>query len=125
MFSSPAEPSYRFPNLYVSVITRDSTRQAFRCGITATQITKFLQMHAHPRQQQAHQKKTREGKAAAEEAVPPTVIDQIFLWEKERDRFTFTDGVLYNQFLSQGDFETVKNFAESSGVCTWFNDRNR
>lgn len=83
-------------------------------------------MHAHPRQQQAHQKKAREGKVAgAQEAIPPTVIDQIFLWEKERDRFTFTEGVLYNQFLSQGDYETVKNFAESTGVCTWFNDKNR
>ena len=61
----------------------------------------------------------------AEEAVPQTVIDQIFLWEKERDRFTYTDGVLYNQFLSQGDFETVKNFAETSGVCIWSNDKNR
>lgn len=31
-------------------------------------------------------------------------------------RFTFTEGVLYNQFLSQGDFETVRNFAESENV---------
>ena len=35
-----------------------------------------------------------------EAVIPPTVIDQIALWEAERNRFTFTDGVLYNQFLS-------------------------
>ena len=34
-------------------------------------------------------------------SIPPTITDQIRLWEQERDRFTFTEGVLYNQFLSQ------------------------
>ena len=32
---------FRFPNLAVAVITRDSVRQAFRGGITASQITRF------------------------------------------------------------------------------------
>lgn len=34
-------------------------------------------------------------------ALPATVIDQIRLWENERNRFTYTEGVVYNQFLSQ------------------------
>jgi len=38
---------YRFPNLTVGVITRDSVRQALRGGITADQIISFLQMHVH------------------------------------------------------------------------------
>lgn len=33
--------------------------------------------------------------------LPPTVVDQIRLWESERNRFTYTEGVVYNQFLSQ------------------------
>lgn len=33
--------------------------------------------------------------------VPPTVVDQIRLWENERNRISFTEGVVYNQFLSQ------------------------
>ena len=37
---------------------------------------------------------------------------QIRLWEQERDRFIFSEGVLYNQFLSQADYLTVKNYAE-------------
>jgi transcription initiation factor TFIIH subunit 4 len=33
--------------------------------------------------------------------------------------------VLYNQFLSQVDFDTVKNYAESLGVSVWSSDRGR
>ena len=46
---------------------------------------------------------------------PPTVSDQIRLWENERNRFTFTEGVLYNQFLSQADYETLNSFADQQG----------
>ena len=44
--------------------------------------------------------------------IPPTVSDQIRLWELERDRFKFSDGVLYNQFLSQMDFELLRDYAK-------------
>ena len=46
--------------------------------------------------------------------IPPTITDQIRLWELERDRFKFNDGVLYSQFLSQGDFEMLRDYAK---VC--------
>lgn len=39
---------YRFPNLIVGVLTRDSVRQALRGGITAEQIISYLEQHAHP-----------------------------------------------------------------------------
>lgn len=48
--------------------------------------------------------------------IPPTITDQVRLWELERDRLTFTDGVLYNQFLSQSDFEMLRDYAK---VCVW------
>jgi len=113
-----AEVLYRFPNLAVAVITRDSVRQAFKGGITSSQIVRFLRMHSHPRQQAAHLK-------AGSSVIPPTVVDQIALWEAERNRFTFTEGVLYNQFLSQADYETVRNFAESVNVCVLANSKQR
>lgn len=81
----------RFPNLVVGILTRDSIRQALRGGITANQIIGYLIQHAHS--------KMLDGEAA--QPLPPTVVDQIRLWENERNRFTFTDGVLYSQFLSQ------------------------
>jgi transcription initiation factor TFIIH subunit 4 len=40
---------YRFPNVTVGVITRDSIRQALRGGITARQIISYLEQHAHPK----------------------------------------------------------------------------
>lgn len=57
--------------------------------------------------------------------LPPTVVDQIKLWENERNRFTYTEGVVYNQFLSQGDFNTLRDYAQSIGVMTWQNERTR
>lgn len=46
--------------------------------------------------------------------LPPTIIDQIRLWEIERDRFTFTEGVLYDQFMSQNEFEILRDYAKAS-----------
>lgn len=57
--------------------------------------------------------------------LPPTIVDQIKLWENERNRFLFSEGVLYSQFLSQTDFEVLRNHALSTGVLIWQNDRKR
>jgi transcription initiation factor TFIIH subunit 4 len=105
---------YRFPNMTVALITRESARNAFRGGITANQIITFLNLHAHP-------KMRKDGLSQ----LPPTVSDQIRLWEHERDRFTFTDGVLYNQFLSQADYDLVKNYADQLSCVVWSSDERR
>ncbi|KAI0241767.1 General transcription factor IIH subunit 4, partial [Lamellibrachia satsuma] len=107
------EMVYRFPNLAVANITRDSVREALSRGITADQMIHFLRSHAHPQLQ------------AKKPVLPPTVSDQIQLWELERDRFKFTDGVLYNQFLSQSDFELLRDYARDLGVLMWENPRSR
>ena len=64
--------------------------------------------------------------------IPATVTDQIRLWELERDRFKFMEGVLYDQFLSQSDFELLRDYAKvshdyhllvqvvGSGYCTLY-----
>lgn len=39
------EMLYRFPNLVVSILTRDSVRQALRSGITAAQIIGWVQIN--------------------------------------------------------------------------------
>ena len=64
--------------------------------------------------------------------IPSTVVDQINLWQMERDRLQFSDGecfhgnpfkcvllstcthtgVLYSQFMSLNDYEILKNYAE-------------
>ncbi|XP_046387995.1 general transcription factor IIH subunit 4 [Ischnura elegans] len=108
------EMMYRFPNLAVGVLTRESVRQALRSGISANQIIGFLQQHAHP--QLHHQ---------APPLLPPTIVDQIHLWELERDRFRFEEGVLYSQFLSVVDFETLRDHARDLGVLVWHSSAKR
>jgi len=108
------EIQYRFPNLSVALITRESCRQAFRGGITASQIIRFLNQHTHP-----------QSLVSAGPPIPPTITDQIRLWEQERDRFVFTEGVLYNQFLSQADYELVKNYADQRNLVVWCKDDKR
>lgn len=70
-------------------------------------------MHAHPQMM------------SSRPILPPTIIDQIRLWEIERNRFTFTEGVLYNQFLSQGEFELLRDYSRvCRGICdkVWLDD---
>lgn len=85
----------------VGLITRDSVRTAFKNGITAKQITHYLSMHAHPHMY-SEKRST---------VIPGTIIDQIFLWEQERNRLTYCDGVLYSQFNSQTDYEALRKYA--------------
>ncbi|XP_018329175.1 general transcription factor IIH subunit 4 [Agrilus planipennis] len=106
---------YRFPNVVVGVLTRDSVRQALKGGITADQIIGYLTQHAHT------QMLTNETKSP----LPLTVIDQIKLWELERNRLVYSEGVLYSQFLSQADFNVLKEYAQTSGYLIWCNKEKR
>ncbi|GFR61365.1 general transcription factor IIH subunit 4 [Elysia marginata] len=101
------EMLYRFPNLAVANLTRASVRAAMSRGITAEQILHFLVSHAHPEMM----KNTP--------VLPATISDQVKLWELERDRIRFSDGVMYNQFLSQADFELLRNYAKDIDVLVW------
>ncbi|XP_053079354.1 general transcription factor IIH subunit 4 isoform X4 [Acinonyx jubatus] len=91
------EMLYRFPNMVVAQVTRESVQQAIASGITAQQSP----------------------------VLPPTITDQIRLWELERDRLRFTEGVLYNQFLSQVDFELLLAHARELGVLVFENSAKR
>lgn len=110
---------YRFPNLVIGVLTRDSVRQALRGGITAEQIISYLEQHVHPTML------TTEKLVQSNSPLPPTVVDQIRLWENERNRFTYTEGVVYNQFLSEGEFSTLRDYAQSKNLLIWQNERTR
>ncbi|CAO1419613.1 unnamed protein product [Diamesa serratosioi] len=114
-----AELLYRFPNVVVGVLTRDSIRQAFRGGITAKQIISYLEQHAHPKMVEALTS------IKTPSVLPPTVVDQIKLWENERNRFSFLEGVVYNQFLSEADFITLRDYAQTNEFLLWQNERTR
>ncbi|XP_054151440.1 LOW QUALITY PROTEIN: general transcription factor IIH subunit 4-like, partial [Melozone crissalis] len=108
-----SELLYRFPNLVVAQVTRDSVQAAIANGITADQIIHFLRTRAHP------------AMAKQSPVLPPTITDQIRLWELERDRLRFSEGVLYNQFLSQVDFEVLRDHARALGVLVFENPARR
>jgi len=107
---------YRFPNVIVGILTRDSIRQALRGGITAEQIIGYLRQQVHP--QMLLNMETKD-------PLPPTVVDQIKLWELERNRLTYSEGVLYSQFLSQNDFNVLREYAQTSGYLIWCNRDKR
>uniref|UniRef100_A0ACB8EH69 General transcription factor IIH subunit 4 n=1 Tax=Sphaerodactylus townsendi TaxID=933632 RepID=A0ACB8EH69_9SAUR len=87
-----SEMLYRFPNLVVAQVTRESVQQAIANGITADQTP----------------------------VLPPTITDQIRLWELERDRLRFSEGVFsglndaLHAFTTEGEAVGVKEQAWGS-----------
>eukprot|EP00124_Ichthyophonus_hoferi_P003975 Ihof_evm1s389 gene=Ihof_evmTU1s389 len=91
---------YRFPGFVVGIICRESIREALFKGITAEQICNFLKTHAHP------QMKTQKP------IVPANVTHQINLWEAERNRLTFNDAALYEDFANAQEYEAFLKKAQ-------------
>ncbi|KAK6021273.1 hypothetical protein OSTOST_13052, partial [Ostertagia ostertagi] len=94
ILSTFTEMTYRFHDMSVGILTRESVRRALQVGITATQIISFLRANAH---QQCI------STGGPLNCLPVTVADQIRLWEDERRRLTFTEATLYSTF--EGDTE--------------------
>jgi len=67
------------PCLVVGALTRDSVQQAYRTGITAAQVIRFLETHCHPL---VYRKHLYEGKRL----LPDNVETQLRMWEAERSR---------------------------------------
>ncbi|KAF8941378.1 RNA polymerase II transcription factor B subunit 2 [Dissophora ornata] len=103
----------RFPNMVTGVITRDSIRRALSKGITADQIITYLTAHAHA-QMRKHTP-----------ILPLTVVDQIRLWEIEKNRLRPVASWLYSQFNRQQDFESTLEYASELGVVLWSNQKRR
>ena len=97
----------------IGILTRESIRSALAKGITADEIIRFLRMHAHPQMRESNP------------VLPSTLTDQIKLWEMERARFEFSDGVLYNQINSVKDYELIRNYANDLGVTVLSNNDKR
>jgi len=105
--------STRYPNMVSGKITRDSIRRAVAMGITAEQIVAYLSTHAHP-QMRKHNP-----------VLPPTVVDQIRLWQIEGERMKATTGFLFKDFVSAAEYEGPCRYAEEIGVLVWRSDARR
>jgi transcription initiation factor TFIIH subunit 4 len=111
--------STRYPNMVAGRVTRDSIRQAISQGITSDQIISYLSTHAHPQLLKA---------SAAQgggPVLPPTVVDQIRLWQIENERMKATPGFLFRDFENQKEYEGCSRYADEIGVLIWKNDAKR
>ncbi|KAL4976559.1 transcription factor Tfb2-domain-containing protein [Aspergillus desertorum] len=117
---------YRFPNLVTGKVTRQSIRRAIEMGITADQIISYLATHAHPQMRKHNVARSTSNQAGMPPSVlPPTVVDQIRLWQLERDRVKATAGFLFKDFVSLAEYEAPCRYAEEIGVLIWKSDRKR
>ncbi|CAG8457834.1 10754_t:CDS:10 [Ambispora leptoticha] len=103
----------RYSNMVTGKLSRDSARKALMSGITANQIISYLTSHAHPQMKQKSP------------VLPLTVIDQIRLWEMERNRLQDTDAFLYTEFKSERDFNSILDHAYKLGIIIWANKAKR
>ena len=51
--------------------------------------------------------------------IPENIADQLFLWERERNRIQFIPCVIFDGFETKQDFEAVKSYATSRDSLTW------
>ena len=100
----------RFPNMVTGKLTKESVQRAISYGITSEQIITYMAAHAHPQMQKNNP------------VLPPTVVDQIRLWQIEGDRMRATPGFLMKDFSSQVEYEDTCRYAESLGVLVWRSD---
>lgn len=106
---------HRFAGMVTGRLSRPSIRRAIGYGITADQIISYLATHAH---EQMHRAAARDGKPV----LPPTVVDQIRLWQLENERMRTHKGFLFKEFESQTEYDKVARYAEEIGVLVWRSD---
>ncbi|CAG8975098.1 hypothetical protein HYALB_00008938 [Hymenoscyphus albidus] len=109
----------RYPNMVCGRVTRQSIYAAISHGITSEQVITYLSTHAH----------TQLLKAAAAKGggpvLPPTVVDQIRLWQIENERMKSTPGFLFKDFEDQKEYEACLKYADEIGVLEWKSDAKR
>ncbi|TWU76065.1 RNA polymerase II transcription factor B 52 kDa subunit [Metarhizium rileyi] len=107
----------RFPDMVAGRVTRTSIHQAINFGITADQIISYLAAHAHDQMY-------RTAALTNKPILPPTVVDQIRLWQLENERMKTTGGFLFRDFEDHKEFLDTARFAEEIGVLVWRSDKS-
>jgi transcription initiation factor TFIIH subunit 4 len=112
----------RHPNLVTGKLTRRSVQSALQRGISAQQIISYLSSNAHPqmRRRSVPREETRGGQSAV---LPATIVDQIHLWQLERDRMRTTSGFLLHNYASAEEYRAACRRA--AGFIVWRDDEKR
>lgn len=106
----------RFHEMVSGKLTRESIRRATSYGITSDQVINYLATHAHEQMR-------RRALTAGRPVLPPTVVDQIRLWQLENERMKTTGGFLFKDFDDVKEYEACAGYASEIGVCVWRSDR--
>lgn len=110
----------RYPNMVSGRVTKDSIRNAISHGITSDQVVSYLSTHAHP-QLLKHSQAQGGGPI-----LPPTVVDQIRLWQLENERMKATPGFLFRDFEGGlKEYEDCAKYADEIGILVWRSDAKR
>uniref|UniRef100_A0A0N4ZFQ3 General transcription factor IIH subunit 4 n=1 Tax=Parastrongyloides trichosuri TaxID=131310 RepID=A0A0N4ZFQ3_PARTI len=107
---------YRFDDLAVGVLTRDSVRKALSVGITAKQIITFLRSNS---------KAECIEKNGPTFCVPVTISDQITLWEQERQRIDTEPAIFMEHFDSENQFRALLNFVKENDLLLWYSESTK
>lgn len=107
----------RLPNVVFMTITRDSVKSAFYLGIQVRQILRFMEKHAHPKVREA-MLLPGTSLSGTDSPVPGNVIDQIWLWDRERHRVKWTE-VYSHQCMMPGEFQAVYKFTKDNKAHAW------
>ncbi|CAK7213552.1 RNA polymerase II transcription factor B 52 kDa subunit [Sporothrix curviconia] len=110
--------SQRFPGMVAGKMSRESIRRAISYGITSDQIISYLAANAH---EQMH----RFAAANHRPVLPPTVVDQIRLWELENERMKSSKGFLFKDFETAREYDMMAQYADEIGVLVYRNDKKR
>ncbi|KAL1889007.1 RNA polymerase II transcription factor B 52 kDa subunit [Sporothrix stenoceras] len=108
----------RFPGMVAGKMSRESIRRAISYGITSDQIISYLAANAH---EQMH----RFAAANHRPVLPPTVVDQIRLWELENERMKSSKGFLFKDFETAREYDMMAQYADEIGVLVYRNDNKR
>ncbi|CAK7243216.1 MAG: RNA polymerase II transcription factor B 52 kDa subunit [Sporothrix thermara] len=108
----------RFPGMVAGKMSRESIRRAISYGITSDQIISYLAANAH---EQMH----RFAAANHRPVLPPTVVDQIRLWELENERMKSSKGFLFKDFETAREYDMMAQYADEIGVLVYRNDKKR
>ncbi|GAB7350560.1 hypothetical protein MBLNU459_g1138t1 [Dothideomycetes sp. NU459] len=101
----------RFPNMLTATLTKSSIQAAINAGITADQIITYLTTQAHPILRKSLP------------ILPPTVVDQIRLWQLEGERMKATPGFLIRDVGTAEEYEKAVTYADTIGVLAWRDDK--
>lgn len=114
-----AQLNTRYPNMVAGRVTRASMYNAISHGITSDQIISYLSTHAHPQLVKASMAK------GGGPVLPPTVVDQIRLWQLEKERMKVTPGFIFKDFDSTKEYEACAKYADENGVLIWKSDTKK